>query len=76
MIIYTGTSWDKRINDRLDRHLDIDETLTHNGTVKFLVKKLSDRGISFSLVNLGAGVKRITTKDTHICPKCNGTGRC
>ncbi len=41
----------------------------------WLVMYLSDVGISFKLMNLGAGVKKLTT-DVSICPKCHGTGKC
>lgn len=54
---------------------EIDLTLSDNMAIKWMVCQLADKGIPFRLIQLGAGVKRITTK-TDICPKCNGTGRC
>jgi hypothetical protein len=43
--------------------------------VQWLIVRLSKEGIPFKVLQLGAGVKRITT-DVQVCPKCNGTGRC
>ena len=40
----------------------------------WLVTELSDRGLDYRIINLGAGVKLITRK-TNICPKCHGTGK-
>ena len=42
---------------------------------KWMVCWLSNNGKAFKVIDLGAGVKRITT-DVDVCPKCNGTGRC
>lgn len=41
---------------------------------KWIVIQLTKRNIGFRLLNLGAGVTKITT-DTEVCPKCKGTGR-
>lgn len=43
--------------------------------IKELILNLADRNVPFKIVNLGGGVKRITT-DVSVCPKCNGTGKC
>ena len=40
----------------------------------WLVMELSNRGLDYRIMNIGAGVKLITRK-TDICPKCHGTGR-
>jgi len=53
----------------------IDVTTSMNAVAQFMIHRLSMAGIGFRLIQLGAGVKRVTT-DTHVCPKCNGTGRC
>ena len=53
----------------------INEIIQTNYVSKWLIAYLASKNISFKVINLGAGVKRITT-DTNICPKCNGTGRC
>lgn len=42
---------------------------------QFLVLELSQFNIPFKVINLGAGVTRITT-EVDTCPKCKGTGKC
>ncbi len=42
---------------------------------KWLVRHLANKNISFRVINMGAGVKKITT-DVSTCPKCGGTGKC
>jgi len=49
---------------------EIDFIGTTNITIQWLVANLTRVGRTFKLYNLGAGVKRITTK-TDICPCCN-----
>jgi len=46
-----------------------------NLAVQWLVLRLTEASIPFRLIQLGAGVKRVTT-ETDQCPKCHGTGRC
>jgi hypothetical protein len=41
----------------------------------WLIGSLANHNIPFKVINLGAGVKQITT-ETDICPKCHGTGKC
>lgn len=48
-------------------------TVTFNKAAQYLVIKLTEAEIPFRVLNLGVGVKKITT-DTTICPKCKGTG--
>lgn len=50
-------------------------TCTNNLSAQFLVLRLTEANIPFRIINLGAGLKKITT-ETDICPKCKGTGRC
>lgn len=52
---------------------DIDITLSYNPAMQWLIVALSQAGIMYKLYNLGAGVKRITTKEEFIdkCPCCN-----
>jgi hypothetical protein len=45
-----------------------------NQAIQWLILRLTREGISFRLVQLGAGVKMVTT-ETDLCPKCHGTGR-
>lgn len=53
----------------------IDVVSNYNPASQWLILNLAKNNISFKVINLGAGVKRITTQ-TDVCPKCNGTGRC
>lgn len=53
----------------------VDVTTPHAAVAQWLVMALSNAKREFRVVNLGAGVKRVTT-DVKVCPKCNGTGRC
>lgn len=63
-------SMKKMVNDK-----NVNLTTNHNIIAKYIIGLLAKKDIPFRLINLGAGVKRITT-DVDICPKCNGTGRC
>jgi hypothetical protein len=54
---------------------EIDETISYNPAVQWLICLLAQKNIAFKVIQLGAGVKRVTT-DVHTCQKCNGTGRC
>ena len=68
----------KRMGEFSDYRLHqkpIDVTCQYNPAIQWLIMLLSKEGISFKLINLGAGVKRVTTL-TDVCPKCNGTGKC
>lgn len=58
-----------------DCNIPIDEIISYAPACKFLIELLAQKNISFTIINLGCGVKRITTK-TNICTKCNGTGKC
>lgn len=52
------------------------EYRTAEGIVlRALVCLLDDLGIPYKILDLGAGVKKVTT-DVTLCPKCHGTGRC
>ena len=53
----------------------IDQTLTELCSQRALIALLARFSRSFKVINLGAGVKRITT-EVNTCSKCNGTGEC
>ena len=55
------------------KHIDV--TTAVSQAIQWLILRLANEGISYRLIMLGAGVKRVTT-DVQVCPKCNGTGRC
>ena len=46
-----------------------------NPSDQWLILQLTEADIPFRLIQLGAGVKRVTT-ETDQCPKCHGTGKC
>jgi len=48
----------------------IDVTISYNAAAQWLITELTNVGIPYKLHQLGAGVKRITTKDIDICPCC------
>jgi len=48
---------------------DLDATSSYNPAIQSLIVHLTNIGKPFKIYNLGAGVKRITTK-TDICPCC------
>jgi len=43
--------------------------------LQFLVIWLNEAFTPYKIIDLGAGVKKITTK-VDTCPKCHGTGKC
>jgi len=49
---------------------EIDVTISYNPAAQWLISALSEVGIPYKLYQLGAGVKRITTKDIDTCPCC------
>lgn len=69
--------WKNRICDEIILKLHpignenrvIDETTSFLPAVQWLIMQLAKNGIPFKLINLGAGVKRITT-ETNTCPCC------
>lgn len=75
-----GEGWKNRVLDELSTDLGhkgyIDEVISYNPATQWLITHLTKSGIPFKVTNLGCGVKRITTKDLNICPKCGGSGKC
>ena len=76
-----------RINNKWqdDREADIAEFISsgkhfevkseYNPATQWLILKLVNKNIPFRLIQLGAGLKMVTTK-TDVCLKCHGTGKC
>lgn len=65
----------EKIDDFQAKNSGIFEVITGiSARKKWIVIQLTKRNIGFRLLNLGAGVTKITT-DTEVCPKCKGTGR-
>lgn len=48
---------------------NVDITTKYNNWAQFVILELSDANLPFKVINLGAGVKRITT-ETEVCPMC------
>lgn len=70
-----NNKWQKEIISKCEKNLEIDEIISFNKATQWLISYLAERKIAFKVINLGAGVKRITT-NVNICPKCSGTGKC
>lgn len=65
--------WCMKIADKINNNTLESEIVKHDINAKWLIGHLADRDIPFKIINLGAGVKRITVAE-HICPICGGKG--
>ena len=63
-----------KLNDAIINERVFQVTVSHTKAANWLINHLDQHAIPFTVCNLGAGVRKITT-DTSICPKCHGTGR-
>lgn len=67
------TKWKKEKLEEIENFkktgVHIECTLTLSITQKWLIATLAQEGFIFRVINLGAGVKRITT-DIDCCPMC------
>ena len=63
-----------KLNDAIINERVFQISLSDAQAIKWLIIHLDQHAIPFTVCNLGAGVRKITT-DTSICPKCHGTGR-
>jgi len=72
---YVRLSWKTEMEFVIAEGKPVDEVLTSNQEVKWLVAHLTMQDVPYRLVNLGAGAKRVTTKNLSVCGKCNGTGK-
>lgn len=67
-------AWIEAIKKQIHTTPGFEHTNSFNLAIQWLVSYLDAQNIPSKVINLGAGVKKVTTKmDT--CPKCNGTGR-
>ena len=66
--------WKMAMQDRITSGGFTEYTSAITVAMTWLALRLAERGIPFKVLNLGAGVKKITTK-VDICPKCRGTGK-
>ena len=63
----------KKMKDQI-RTLEFSSVIVqHNINAKWLIAYLAKAGIAFSVVNLGAGVKRVSVAE-NVCPNCGGKG--
>lgn len=74
MALILRDSWKKEMMIKISLGENIEYTSGYNIAIKFLALKLAEMHIPFRIMNLGAGVKKITTK-VDTCPKCHGTGK-
>ena len=63
-------AWQKEIMSNLETDGYLDFTSSYNASIQWLIQELSERKIPFKLHQLGAGVKRVITKDIDTCPCC------
>lgn len=75
MAIVVSNTWRDRMETAAAQGMPIDQTTQYNKIAQTLVLILTQYKRSFKIIQLGAGIKRITT-DVEVCSKCNGTGRC
>lgn len=66
--------WMERMTTALNAEEPIDETFSFAPAAKWLIVKLATRDVPYRVINLGAGVKRITTTDAKVCAACKGKG--
>ena len=69
MPVRINPGWIEERKEEIRKGYSIDITTSFNKAAQALVILLSNANTPFKLYNLGAGVKRITTK-TDICPCC------
>lgn len=67
MTVRVNPSWIENRKEDIRKGYSIDVTTSFNKAAQALIILLKD--VPFKVYNLGAGVKRITTK-TDICPCC------
>jgi hypothetical protein len=72
--------WEDKVRDEIEAYVagrttHFEQTTSCTPAAQLVIGLLAKKGIAFKVVQLGSGVKRVTT-DVAICPKCNGTGKC
>lgn len=66
--------WKKYATEQIRSPRPFELTTTISAAVQFAILKFDECKKPFRLLNLGAGVRKITS-ETDICPKCHGTGK-
>lgn len=67
-------SWKKEIEESIINCTFTEFTSSLNIAIRFIIICLDKAKTPFKVINLGAGVKKVTTK-MDICPKCHGMGK-
>lgn len=77
--VYYSPATRAKLRDTIDdtvRAGDVFEQVTScNVWAKIVVLALTGRGVPFKVLQMGAGVKKITTQ-VDVCPRCKGLGKC
>lgn len=68
-------SWCEKMLEQINTGQEVVYISLHRITAQFLVEWLTKTNRPYRIINLGAGVNKITTKDLDVCPKCHGTGK-
>lgn len=63
------------IDDAVRTGQPFEQVTSCNVWAKIVVLSLTGRGVPFKVLQMGAGVKKITTQ-VDTCPKCKGLGKC
>ena len=69
MPVRINSRWIEKMTRAFEEDTPIDETIGFTKAAQWLIAQLSNRNIPFVTYNLGAGVRRITTR-TNVCPCC------
>jgi len=66
-------NWIKKKQTEIDSGYFVSETVSYNPAAQWLITKLAANNRPVEVINLGAGVKRITLAE-KVCPECKGKG--
>ena len=66
-------AWRNKVLDEIYRE-DFVVRTEYVAAAQWVVLRLLERKLPYRIINLGAGIKEITTK-VDTCPKCHGTGK-
>lgn len=62
-------AWKSEMQSKLFQGLLIDEIISYRPAVQWLITEMYRIGMPYKLINLGAGVTKVTS-NTEVCPKC------
>jgi len=75
MAIILRQDWKDKMEETIAFGNFTEYTTAIKVALTFIVLRLNEAFTSYKILDLGAGVKKITTK-VDTCPKCHGTGKC